>query len=109
MHQNQFSPPQAHHNLDPNLMPQMMQQPMPTQGQAAQLPQRMRGGVGSPNQGGLLQPGGPGIAGYNLNPNLWQSGYDQPMQDQGQGQSPSDTWSNGSAQAVPTTVNVEDW
>jgi len=104
MQHNQFSPPQPHHNLDPNLMPHMM--PMPTQGQSAQLPNRMRG-VQSPVQGSLLQPQAP--AGYQIQQNLWQgNGYDQ-MQDQGQGQSPSDTWSNGSAQAVPTTVNVEDW
>lgn len=104
MQNNQFSPPQAHHNLDPNLMPQMI--PIPTQGQTAQLPNRMRG-VQSPVQGGLLQPQGP--AGYQIQQNIWQGGgYDQ-MQDQGQGHSPSDTWSNGSAQAVPTTVNVEDW
>jgi len=105
MQQNQFSPPQVHHNLDPNLMPQMMPQQVPNHGQAGQLPQRMRGpqqGMsGSPVQGGMgyqVQPGG-----------MWQGGFDQPMQQDGQGHSPSDTWSNTSAQAVPTTVNVEDW
>jgi hypothetical protein len=107
MHQNQFSPPQAHHNLDPNLMPHMMPQQMPNQGQSSQLPQRMRGSGmgGSPVQGQMLQPGMPG---YQVQPGMWQGGFDQPMHD-GQGHSPSDTWSNASAQAVPTTVNVEDW
>ncbi|KAG9243410.1 fungal-specific transcription factor domain-containing protein [Calycina marina] len=103
MHHNQFSPPQAHHNLDPNLMPHMV--PLPTQGQSAQLPSRMRG-VNSPQQGGLLQPQS---AGYPMHANMWQGDYNQQILDQNQGNSPSDTWSNGSAQAVPTTVNVEDW
>ena len=57
MQQIQFSSSQAHHNLDPNLMPQMATPPQ------------------MPNQG----------------------------------QSPSDTWSNASVQAVPMTMNVEDW
>lgn len=108
MHQNQFSPP-GHNNLDPNLMSQMnMGQPM--QGQSSQMPQRMRsslsGMAGSPPlQGGMLQPG---MGGYQPQPGMWQGGYDQPMHD-AQGHSPSDTWSNTSGQAVPTTVNVEDW
>jgi hypothetical protein len=109
MQQNQFSPSQTHHNLDPNLMAHnMMPQQMPNH-PSAQLPQRMRGSQagmgGSPVQGGMLQPGMPG---YQVQPGMWQ-GFDQPMQVDGQGHSPSDTWSNASAQAVPTTVNVEDW
>lgn len=105
MQTNQFSPPQAHTNLDPNLMSQMnMQQPMPNQ---TQLPQRMRGSqsgpTGSPPQANMLQPG----MGYQVQPGMWQ-GFDQPMQDP-QGHSPSDTLSNHSAQAVPMTMNVEDW
>jgi hypothetical protein len=111
MQQNQFSPQQAHHNLDPNLMPHMNMGPQPPmQGQATQLPQRMRGsqsGMGGspPLPGGMLQPG---PIGYNVQ-GLWQCAFDQPMHDGGQGHSPSDTWSQTSAQAVPTTVNVEDW
>jgi len=108
----QFSPLQTNHNLDPNLMPQMhaqnMQQ-MPTPGQAAQLPQRMRvpqGGQmgGSPLQSGMVPPG---MGQYQAQPNMWQ-GFDGMAVD---GQSPSDSWSNASAQgpAVPTTLNVEDW
>jgi hypothetical protein len=110
MQQNQFSPPQAHHNLDPNLMAHsMMSQQMPNH-QAQQLPQRMRGSQsgmsGSPvQQGQMLQPG---VAGYQVPQGMWQ-GFDQPMQVDGQGHSPSDSWSNASNQAVPTTVNVEDW
>lgn len=105
--QTQFSPLQTHNNLDPNLMPQMMPQPVSNSSQSSQMPQRMRGtGMSSsPVQGGVLQPG---QAGYQLQQNLWQSGFDQPMHDD-QGHSPSDSWSNTSAQAVPTTVNVEDW
>jgi hypothetical protein len=105
----QFSPPPAiHHNLDPSLMPHMNMQQIPTQGQTAQLPQRMRGSQsgmsGSPLQGGILQPG---MVGFQAQTNMWQGGFDG-MHD---GHSPSDTWSNTSAQgpAVPTTLNVEDW
>ena len=108
--QTQFSPPQPQHNLDPNLMPHMGMAPQPPmQGQSTQLPQRMRGSQvgmgGSPPMGSMLQPG---PAGYNVQ-SMWQGGFDQPMQDAGQGHSPSDTWSQTSGQAVPTTVNVEDW
>jgi hypothetical protein len=109
MQANQFSPPQPH-NLDPSLMPHMgMPQQMPSQGQSAQLPQRMRTGQpgmsSSPPQGSMLQPG---VAGYQVQQNMWQGGFDPPMQDP-QGHSPSDTLSNTSAQAVPMTMNVEDW
>ncbi len=115
----QFSPPQAHHNLDPNLMQQMhnpnMQQ-MPNPGQSAQLPQRMRahqGGQmgGSPLQGGMLQPGmGGPYQQQQTSQNMWQ-GFEQAGMPVGDGHSPSDSWSNASAQgpAVPTTLNVEDW
>ena len=106
MQQTQFSPPQAGPNLDPNLMPNMVTPQMQSPGQAAPPPARMRpGGMsGSPVQPGMLQPG---TAGYQVQQNMWQ-GFDQPMQDT-QSHSPSDTWSNSSAPAVPTTVNVEDW
>lgn len=109
MQANQFSSPPPH-NLDPNLMPHMgMHQQMPTPGQTSQLPQRMRTGQpgmsGSPPQGNMLQPG---VAGYQVQQNMWQGGFDPPMQDP-QGHSPSDTLSNTSAQAVPMTMNVEDW
>ncbi|TVY82055.1 Cutinase transcription factor 1 alpha [Lachnellula suecica] len=109
MHANQFSPPQAHHNLDPNLMTPHMNMPpqqMPNQGQGP-LPQRMRGqqGMGgSPTQ--MLQPN---IAGYQVQQGgMWQGGFD-PNMAPGDGHSPSDTLSNASAQAVPMTMNVEDW
>ncbi|KAE8444013.1 Cutinase transcription factor 1 alpha [Mollisiaceae sp. DMI_Dod_QoI] len=103
---NQFSPQQTHHNLDPNLMPHVnLNQPMPNQGQSAQLPQRMRGGPSSsPPQPNMLQAG----MGYQVQPQMWQSGFDPALQD-AQGHSPSDTLSNTSAQAVPMTMNVEDW
>jgi hypothetical protein len=102
MQQMPFSP--ASQTLDPSLMPGMV----PMQGgQAPQANSRMRGAAmsESPVQGGLLQPG---TAGYQVQQSMWQGGFDQPMPD-GQGHSPSDTWSNSSAPAVPTTVNVEDW
>lgn len=109
MHTNQFSPPQVHHNLDPNLMGQMnmppQMQPQPPH------PQRMRGGqpgmnAASPPQQNpnLLQPG---IAGYqNIQPG-WGGVFD-PNHPEAHGNSP-DSLSNHSAQAVPMTMNVEDW
>jgi hypothetical protein len=108
----QFSPLQSHHNLDPNLMRQMhaqnMQQ-MPTPGQAAQLPQRMRGPQGAQMGGSPLQAGmvPQGMAQFQGQPNMWQ-GFEGMAVD---GHSPSDSWSNASVQgpAVPTTLNVEDW
>jgi hypothetical protein len=97
-------------NLDPNLMAQIASasgMQMPNQNQTSQLPQRMRG---APIAGGLdangLVSGG---MGYQVQPNLWQnSGFDAMPVD---GQSPSDSWSNTSANgpAVPATLNVEDW
>ncbi|PQE31280.1 cutinase transcription factor 1 alpha protein [Rutstroemia sp. NJR-2017a WRK4] len=110
MNHNQFSPPNNHPNLDPTLMSQMgaPQQPTPNQNQSSQLPQRMQRGQpgmsGSPIQGGGMLPSG--LSNYGMGQGVWQ-GFEQPMHDQGH--SPSDTWSNGSAQAVPTTLNVEDW
>lgn len=110
MQAQQFSPPQPHQNhnqnLDPSLMPHMNMNQMPNHNQAAQLPQRMRGQnmAGSPTQGSMLQPN---VAGYQVQPGMWQ-GFDPAMQDP-QGHSPSDTLSNASAQAVPMTMNVEDW
>ncbi|RDW92067.1 hypothetical protein BP5796_01461 [Coleophoma crateriformis] len=102
----QFSPPQNsnHQNLDSNLMPQVnLAQQIPNQGPPNPLPQRMRGGMsGSPVQGNnMLQPGMPGFQA-----NMWPNGFDNGLPD---GNSPSDTWSNTSGQAVPATLNVEDW
>jgi hypothetical protein len=111
MHTSQFSPPAAHHNLDPNLMPHVnMGHPLPNPGQPSQLPNRMRGNQpgmgGSPTQGTMLQPG---MAGYQVQGGMgWQGGFEPSLQD-AQGHSPSDTLSNASAQAVPMTMNVEDW
>ncbi|KAG9231213.1 fungal-specific transcription factor domain-containing protein [Amylocarpus encephaloides] len=105
---NQFSPQQPHHNLDPNLMGSHIP-PMQNM-QHPQMSQRTRGppapNMGSSPQNAYLQPG---ISNYQgaLPPSMWQ-GVDQPMPD-GQGHSPSDTLSNTSAQAVPMTMNVEDW
>jgi hypothetical protein len=109
MQQTQFSPPQTSQNLDPNLMSHMVPPQMQNPGQGTQPPPRMRpaGMGGSPIQGGMLQPGTT-TAGYQVQQSMWQGGFDQTMAD-AQSHSPSDTWSNGSAQAVPTTVNVEDW
>lgn len=110
----QYSPQLTHHNLDPNLMNQMQgqnMQQMPNPGQTAQLPQRMRASQGqmggSPLQAGLLPPGLQPFSGPPPQQNIWQGFEAIPVD----GQSPSDSWSNTSAQgpAVPTTLNVEDW
>ena len=60
---------------------------------------------GSPPQQNpnLLQPG---VLGYNVQPG-WGGGFDPNMPD-AHGNSP-DSLSNHSAQAVPMTMNVEDW
>ncbi|KAI9054772.1 hypothetical protein LZ554_001920 [Drepanopeziza brunnea f. sp. 'monogermtubi'] len=108
MQNNQFSSPHSHQNLDPNLMPHMSMNQMPNQNQAAQLPQRMRGQgnmAGSPQVSTLNLSGG---LGYQVQPGMWQQGFDSGMQDP-QGHSPSDSLSNASVQAVPMTMNVEDW
>ncbi|TVY29484.1 Cutinase transcription factor 1 alpha [Lachnellula hyalina] len=111
MHASQFSPPQTHHNLDPNLMQPHMNvspQQMPTQAQGGQLPQRMRGAA--PGMGGSPQMLQPSVAGYQAAPhNVWQGGFDPNIAPGDHGHSPSDTISNASAQAVPMTMNVEDW
>lgn len=104
--QPQFSPPQAGQNLDPNLMPHMVPQQMQTpQGSQGQPRMRAAGMSGSPVQGNMLHAS---PAGYQVQQGMWQAGFDQSMSDP-PGHSPSDSWSNSSAQAVPTTVNVEDW
>lgn len=114
MHQSQLSPSQTHHNLDPNLMPQPQQMGMPPQmpnpGRTSQSPQQQMRAMGaSPPVPNMLQPGQVGPAGYHMQPGMWQGNFDQSMHDAQQGQSPSDTWSNASVQAVPMTMNVEDW
>ncbi|EHL01619.1 putative Cutinase transcription factor 1 alpha [Glarea lozoyensis 74030] len=58
-----------------------------------------------PPQNAYLQPGNTGYP-QQMPPNMWQGGMDQAIQD---AHSPSDTLSNASAQAVPMTMNVEDW
>lgn len=128
----QMSPPQGNQGLDPNLMvqlqgmPQMggqgtqyqqQQQPPPPpplppqQGQqhhqqGQQQGQRTttapsKGLSGSPSQSSnMLQPN------LGFQGNMWQDQHGVP-----DGHSPSDSWSTGSAagQAVPATLNVEDW
>lgn len=107
-----FSPPQNSHNVDPSLMPQMQTPNIQHMGQSGQVPpQRMRnssasgsigGHMGSPMQPGMMNSG---IPGFPSQPNIWQGDFNGM-----DAQSPSDTWSNASAQpSVPTTLNVEDW
>ncbi|KAK8868648.1 fungal-specific transcription factor domain-containing protein [Apiospora arundinis] len=127
----QASPSQTHQGLDPNMMAhfQGMSQ-MPSQGGQYQQQQQQqpaaqhhhqqqqqpahqqrsssatgKGMSGSPSQtDGMLQPN---IAQYQGQPGqMWQ--HDGGLPD---GHSPSDSWSTGSAtgQAVPATLNVEDW
>ncbi|KAK0714996.1 fungal-specific transcription factor domain-containing protein [Lasiosphaeris hirsuta] len=108
------SPPQAHQSLDPNMMAQMQShnlqgQPIDPVVQFGQGLPSKRGLAASPLQGssGLHQPGLAGFQGQQGN-NIWGTGFDTAMMD---GQSPSDSWSNSSAQGqpVPTNLNVEDW
>ncbi|KAK3353484.1 fungal-specific transcription factor domain-containing protein [Lasiosphaeria hispida] len=108
------SPPPAHQSLDPNMMAQMQShslqgQPIDPAVQFGQSLPGKRGLAGSPLQGGsgLHQSGLAGFQGQQGN-NIWGVGFDTAMMD---GQSPSDSWSNSSAQGqpVPTNLNVEDW
>ena len=50
-------------------------------------------------------------AGPNGNNPMWQQDFNPQAQTLPDGQSPSDSWSTGSAQGppVPTNFNVEDW
>lgn len=110
---SQFSPVLQHGNLDPNLMNHIQGQnvpPMQSPAQAGHLPPRMRnsqGMAGSPPQAGLAPPMQQYPGGGQQQQNVW-AGLDAIPLD---GHSPSDSWSNASAQgpAVPTTLNVEDW
>ncbi|SPQ20040.1 8399af5d-5585-48dd-ae7a-939bea77e396 [Thermothielavioides terrestris] len=112
----QSSPQQTHQSVDPHVVAQMQNQNMqglPADGGQTSfgpdVPKRGKGG--SPlQQNSMLQPGM--AAGFQQGQaqqggNMWQ-GFDTSMVD---GQSPSDSWSTGSAQgqAVPATLNVEDW
>ena len=101
----QQSPTPGHQNLDPTLMAQMQQ--LQSGGQFQQ--QAAKGHFdGSPLQSNnLLQPGIPGFNPGQMG-NIWQANFDANM---GDGQSPSDSWSTGSAQGqvAPSTLNVEDW
>ncbi|KAK6579826.1 hypothetical protein PZA11_007534 [Diplocarpon coronariae] len=118
MQASQFSPQHPHHNLDPNLVPHMGMQHVSNQTQPSQAPNRMlgqaQGMAGSPQQTSMS-----GGLGYQVQPgqSMWQGqDYDSGMgqgPDHGQekqGHSPSDSLSNNSStQAVPMTMNVEDW
>ena len=115
-----LSPTQNQPGLDPNIMAQMQArgmhpQPQPSnQGGGQQFAPQMANKPGMsgspplPNNGSntFLQPGIPQFQGQQGNA-MWQTGFDG-LPD---GQSPSDSWSTGSAQGqpVPSTLNVEDW
>ncbi|KAI5868608.1 fungal-specific transcription factor domain-containing protein [Durotheca rogersii] len=108
----QVSPSQNQHGLDPNLV-SPMQGGMFSQliGQPDQVQRRMPNKLTSPNPqqaNTSLQPGAGGFQAQTNN-NLWPGGeVGAGLPD---GQSPSDSWSTGSAQGrpVPAALNVEDW
>ncbi|UPL02549.1 hypothetical protein LCI18_013483 [Fusarium solani-melongenae] len=89
-----LSPIQTHTSLDHNAMG-----PVPGNGQ---------GGIAN-QQAGQFQQRGNGILpqGFQGHANMWQPNLDPNLPE---GQSP-DSWSStsGQGQAVPTTLNVEDW
>ncbi|KAK1518960.1 fungal specific transcription factor domain-containing protein [Colletotrichum costaricense] len=128
-----MSPPPNHHGLDTGLMAQLHNQNtshgLPAQSTQFQARGPTKQGLsGSPQQGANVL--GSGMQGFqqqqpqqqqqaqgqgqssnnnnSLNSNLWTANFDGLMPD---GQSPSDSWSTGSAQGqpVPNTLNVEDW
>ncbi|KFA49556.1 hypothetical protein S40293_02888 [Stachybotrys chartarum IBT 40293] len=93
-----LSPTQTHQSLDHALANSMPPNNMATT--PVNVNQFQQRGQGN----GLLQPGMHGFQGQT---NMWQPNFDGTLHD---GQSP-DSWSTGSAQgqAVPATLNVEDW
>jgi hypothetical protein len=90
-----LSPTQTHSNLDHNAM-------------GAVPPNNGQGGMHNP-QAGQYQQRGNGMMpqGFQGHTNMWQPNMDPNLPE---GQSP-DSWStaSGPGQAVPTTLNVEDW
>ncbi|SPO05062.1 related to CUTINASE TRANSCRIPTION FACTOR 1 BETA [Cephalotrichum gorgonifer] len=133
----QLSPTPSHQNVDPSLVSQMqpgtgiatgvsgqvgdgnnhfqLPQQHQQQQQQHQHPQQQQlqdagklvfFGDNPVHKSNLSQPE---MTGYGMPAgNLWQTNFDTVMQD---GQSPSDSWSTGSAtgQPIPTALNVEDW
>lgn len=106
----QMSPTGHQNHMDVNAMPpmnshhmQQSQQSIPPYGSRPPVKQGPEGPSVPPQNG--LQPG---PLGFQQQGNLWQPNFDGLLPD---GQSPSDSWSTGSAQgqAVPNTLNVEDW
>ncbi|KAF5625963.1 cutinase transcription factor 1 alpha [Fusarium tjaetaba] len=90
-----LSPTQTHSNLDHNAM-------------GSVPPNNGQGGMHNP-QAGHYQQRGNGMMpqGFQGHSNMWQPNMDPNLPE---GQSP-DSWStaSGPGQAVPTTLNVEDW
>ncbi|KAF5621245.1 cutinase transcription factor 1 alpha [Fusarium sp. NRRL 52700] len=90
-----LSPTQTHSNLDHNAM-------------GSVPPNNGQGGMHNP-QSGQYQQRGNGMMpqGFQGHSNMWQPNMDPNLPE---GQSP-DSWStaSGPGQAVPTTLNVEDW
>lgn len=118
-----LSPEQQHQNLDTNMGAQMPTQDMPQAappsasgatnfGQQQQPTPNKRGMATSPQQNhNMPQPGMGHYSNQQQQNNMWNPTFDGlPRHDQ-TGQSPSDSWSTGSAQGqpVPSTLNVEDW
>ena len=118
INQHHFSPVPSNPNLDPNLMAHVMQQQqMPSQNQQQQqqapnMQQRARAPPASMAASNPVTNASTmsSTMGYQMQPGIWQGGFDPQMQEgAGLGQSPSDSWSSSSNQAVPSTLNVEDW
>lgn len=114
------SPPQHHQSIDSNIMASFQNPDVPSshiqqpqhQGQSGTFVSRSTNKLGmsgsSPLPAQNVVP--PGMQHYQQQGpnNMWQPNFDGLLPD---GQSPSDSWSTGSThgQAVPTTLNVEDW
>ncbi|KAI2619975.1 fungal-specific transcription factor domain-containing protein [Hypoxylon sp. NC1633] len=106
----QMSPTQNQQTLDPNLVSSMQAGMSPTQspGQTNQFQSRTQSKAtgSSPQQANTFLQPGPGGYQVQSNNTLWPPGGDVNT-GLADGQSPSDSWSTGSA--VPATLNVEDW
>lgn len=114
----QISPSQNQQSIDQsiyaqmnNMQPGTMQQSQqPQQQESAQSAygnqsSAKRGSESSPPRGQNMMPA---MSNFQQQGSLWQPNFDGLLPD---GQSPSDSWSTGSAQGqpVPNTLNVEDW
>lgn len=114
-HMSHFSPPQNHNNLDPNLISHMGMTPQHAShsigGLVDSSPRQQHNGISLPHIDGYGDQQWSGTGQFGANGGVGGRSGKNGLMD-GLTGSPSDTWSNSSAQnipAAPTTLNVEEW